>query len=71
MLSLLQLGERMRVTAGIGLLAAATIAIGTGEGLSIAIGQSGEMFASATVLGFMGLSAWLIATGFGLLRGVR
>lgn len=68
MLAALQWTEHKRITAGIGFVAALTIAIGTGEGLSIALGQSGEMFSLATIVGFLGLTVWLIATGIGLTR---
>lgn len=68
LLATLQWTERKRITAGIGLVAALTIALGTGEGLSIALGQSGEIFSLATIAGFLGLTAWLVATGIGLMR---
>ncbi len=69
MLACLQWTERTRISAALGFLAAAAIALGTGEGLAIALGQSGEMFSLATIAGFLGLTLWLIATGIGLLRG--
>ena len=68
MLSMLQWGERTRITAGIGFLAALAIALGTGEGLAMALRQSGEVFSLATIVGFLVLSLWLIVTGLGLLR---
>lgn len=68
MVALLQWHERKRVSAGIGFLAALAIAIGTSEGLAIALGQSGEAFSMATIGGFLGLTLWLIATGIGLFR---
>lgn len=68
-LARLQWSERQRVTASLGALAAAIIALGTGEGLAIAMGQSGETFALATILGFAGLTLWLIASGVALIRG--
>jgi hypothetical protein len=37
----------------------------------LAIGQSGDMFSLATIAGFLGLTAWLIATGIGLLSSSR
>ena len=37
-------------------------------GIALALGQSGEMFALATIAGFLGLTVWLIATGIGLFR---
>jgi hypothetical protein len=42
--------------------------LGTGEGLAIALGRSGEVFSFATITGFLVLSLWLIVTGLGLLR---
>ncbi len=68
MLSLLQWGEGNRITSTIGFVTAAAIVIGTNEGLAIALGRSGDLFGSVTVLGFLGLTAWLIATGVTLLR---
>jgi hypothetical protein len=68
LLACLRWGERKRISAAIGFLAAAAIALGTGEGLAIALGQSGELFSLATIAGFLGLTLWLIATGIGLLR---
>lgn len=67
----LQWSERARISAVIGFIAAAAIVVGTGEGLAIALGQSGEAFSLATIAGFLGLTVWLIATGVGLLRGRR
>jgi hypothetical protein len=68
LLACLQWGEGKRITASIGLLTTIVIALGTGEGLAIALGQSGEMFSLATIAGFLGLTVWLIATGIGLLQ---
>jgi hypothetical protein len=65
-LSCLQWREGARITAIIGFLAALTIAVGTGEGLALAIGASGEMFSMATVAGFLVLTLWFLATGTGL-----
>jgi hypothetical protein len=69
MVATLQFGEGKRISAWIGFAAVAAITLGTGEGLAIALGQSGEMFSMATILGFVGLTAWLICTGIGLVRG--
>jgi glutaminase len=44
------------------------IAIGTTEGIALALGQSGDLFSIFTIVGFLGLTAWLIATGVTLLR---
>ncbi|ESQ73993.1 DUF4386 family protein [Asticcacaulis sp. AC402] len=63
----LQWNEGRRITASIGFVTAAAIAVGTNEGVAIAIGQSGEAFAMATIVGFLGLTIWLLATGIGLL----
>lgn len=68
MVALLQWGEHKRISATIGLVTALTIAIGTGEGLAIAFGSSGEVFGMVTIGGFLGLTLWLIATGIGLFR---
>ncbi len=71
LLSLLQWRERARLSAAIGFAAAATIALGTGEGLALALGAPGDAFALATITGFLALTAWLLATGAGLLRTPR
>lgn len=68
MLALLQWGEAKRISAVLGFITAAAIAVGTHEGLAIAVGQSGELFGLITIAGFAGLSLWLIATGIGLFR---
>lgn len=66
---LLQLNERRRVLGGIALGSAALLLVGTGEGIALALGADGGMLAVATIAGFLGLSAWLAATGVVLLRG--
>jgi hypothetical protein len=63
MLACLQWSERARISATLGFITAAAIALGTGEGLAIALGRSGEVFSLATIAGFLGLTVWLIATG--------
>jgi hypothetical protein len=68
MLACLQWSERTRISAALGFVTALAIGLGTGEGLAIALGQSGEMFSLATIAGFLGLTLWLIATGISLLR---
>jgi hypothetical protein len=69
LLSAAQWGERKRIAAGIGFVTAAAIAVGANEGVALALGQSGEVFAMTTIAGFMGLTAWLLTTGIGLMRG--
>jgi hypothetical protein len=69
LLALVQFREGNRITAIIGFVATAAIAIGTNEGLAIALGQSGDIFGLVTIVGFLGLSAWLISTGVSMLRG--
>lgn len=71
LLACAQWSEKARISAVIGFATALAIAAGTGEGLAIALGQSGEMFSLATIGGFLGLTLWLIATGIGLLRGSK
>lgn len=67
LLAAVQMREGSRVVAWIGFAAAAAIVVGTNEGLAIALGRSGEIFSLATIGGFVGLSAWLIATGIAML----
>lgn len=52
----------------IGLMAAAAIFVGTGEGLAIALGSPGEVFGMITIAGFLLLTAWLLVTGASDLR---
>lgn len=52
----------------VGLSSAVVIAIGTGEGLALALGTDGDLFGLATIVGFLGLSLWLVATGMAALR---
>lgn len=68
LLALLQLTNNTRIVAAIGLLTAFAILIGTGEGLALSLGQSGEVFSLFTTAGFLLLTLWLIATGVSLLR---
>lgn len=67
LLSVGQWRGRQRVSAAIGAVTAAAILLGTNEGVAIALGQSGELFSLATIVGFLGLTIWLIATGRGLI----
>ncbi len=66
--ALMQRGERLRITSALGLLTAALIVLGAGEGPAIALGGSGQMFGLSTIVGFLGLTVWLIVTGAGLMR---
>lgn len=68
MLAALQLGEGHRATASFGYVTAALLTLGTGEGLMLAAGQDGGLFAVGTITGFLALTVWLIATGTLLLR---
>ncbi len=68
-LALLQGGEGRRVAALLGHITAVLLLLGTGEGLAMALGRSGEVFGMATTVGFLGLTLWLVATGVGLFRG--
>ncbi|MGE0743015.1 MAG: DUF4386 family protein [Hyphomonadaceae bacterium] len=69
--SLLQWREGKRISAVIGFVTTLAIVIGANEGVALALGQAGETFAMITIAGFMGLTVWLIATGIGLMRGVK
>lgn len=68
LLSWLQWCERSRLTSLTGFAAVIAITLGTGEGLSLALGKSGDVFAVATIAGFLALTVWLILTGAGLIR---
>ncbi len=67
-LALAQGAEGRKVTAAMGLMTAGAIALGTGEGLAMALGGDGGPFSLATIAGFLGLTIWLIATGAGLFK---
>lgn len=71
LLSAVQWRERKRISAVLGFVTFGAIVVGTNEGLALALGQSGEAFAMATIGGFLGLTLWLIATGIGTMRGAR
>jgi hypothetical protein len=68
MLSLLQWRDARHVIGAIGFATALCILIGTQEGVAIALGRDGDAFTMATIVGFLGLTVWLIGTGVGLLR---
>lgn len=71
LLALIQWREVHKVTAATGFITALTIVLGTQEGVAIALGQSGEIFSIATILGYLGLTLWLIQTGITHLRPGR
>jgi len=63
-LALIQRGEGDRRLAAIGLGTAAMLAIGSAEGPAMMLGFDAGAFATATILGFLGLTAWLVMTGW-------
>lgn len=65
----LQMLEGHRLIGAVGLATAAAIALGTGEGLGIALGRDGGAFAVATIAGYLGLTLWLVLTGATEIRG--
>lgn len=69
--ALMQGGERTRAAGTLGLVTTGLIVIGAGEGPAIALGGEGGPFSLATIAGFLGLTAWLITTGLGLIRARR
>lgn len=64
----MQWGERARITAVVGGVTAIAIAVGTGEGLMLALARPAELFSLFTIAGFLGLALWLAATGIALIR---
>ena len=68
LLARLQQIEGRRIAAWIGYATAAALVVGADEGVAIALGRSGEVFGLVTIAGFLGLTIWLLITGFGLLR---
>ncbi|MCY1667290.1 DUF4386 family protein [Rhizobium sp. SL86] len=70
-MSALQWRQR-RVLSGVtGFVTAVAIAIGTTEGLALAIGQESDLYSLFTIAGFLGLTLWLILIGIRLLRAQR
>jgi hypothetical protein len=67
LLSRMQWLEGRKTTALVGYVTAVAIAIGTTEGVAIALGRPGEIFGLITVAGFMGLTVWLLLAGIELL----
>lgn len=67
-LALLQRQEGHRGIAAAGIVTALLLLLGTAEGLAIALSLPGEHFSYATIAGFLGLTAWLILTGFAHMR---
>lgn len=67
-LATLQRREGARRLAWLAGLSAVAITAGTGEGLALALERDGGAFSIATIVGFFGLSVWLIATGLMLIR---
>lgn len=65
----MQARERKPISAGLGAVTAIAITLGLGEGLMLALDQSGALFSLFTIVGFAGLTLWLIATGVAHLRG--
>lgn len=70
-LSTIQWRQGARLAGGAGLATAAVTAIGTTEGLWIALGRNGDIFSLFTIAGFLGLTLWLILTGLGHLGLAR
>ncbi|MBY0583689.1 MAG: DUF4386 family protein [Sphingomonas sp.] len=70
-LAMLQAREGAHWLPRLGGLTALSIALGTGEGVAIALGRNGSLFSIATITGFVALSLWLIATGTMLVRHGR
>jgi hypothetical protein len=70
-MGLMQLAEQRRITGGMAVGAAALLLLGTGEGIALALGADGGLFSIATIVGFLGLSAWLAVTGVAMIRGSR
>jgi hypothetical protein len=64
-LSSLQWRQGARMVASLGFLTSLTVAIGTTEGLAIALGRNGEIFSLFTIAGFLALTFWLILTSLG------
>lgn len=60
-----------RVARLVGAVAALGIVVGLGEGLALALGRDGEIFALATVAGYLGMSLWLVLSGLGMLLGQK
>ncbi len=63
-LALLQHDEARPLQAGIGLTTAGALLVGSLEGPALALGAAVPAFTSATIAGFLGLTLWLLLTGW-------
>ncbi len=70
-LSILQWRQLRRTVAAVGYSTALATAIGTTEGVAIALGRDAELFSIFTIVGFVGFTLWLILTGLGELVARR
>ena len=64
----MQLGERKFVSGGLGVVTTVLMLVGAGGGLALALGESDAVFSMLSVGAYLVLTAWLVATGVGLVR---
>lgn len=64
-------GGLARVAQASGLVAILGIGFGTGEGLALALAAPSDLFSVGTIVGYLSLSIWLLATGLVLLFSKR
>ncbi|MCU0901801.1 MAG: DUF4386 domain-containing protein [Cypionkella sp.] len=70
-LAAIQWRQGGRLTGMCGFASALLIVVGTTEGLALALGGNGDIFAWFTIAGFLGLSLWLILIGLDLMGVLR
>jgi hypothetical protein len=68
-MALAERAEGARLRPLLGAVSAALILVGAGEGLALILGRNAEVFAAASVAGYLGFSAWLAISGVVLIRG--
>jgi hypothetical protein len=68
LMAAIQLAEKRRLTAALGAVVTLVLVFGSYEGVALAIGADGAIFGTAAILGYLGLTLWLILSGLGLLR---
>jgi hypothetical protein len=62
-MAIAELGEGARIRPAVALVSAAAMVAGSWEGVALALGTDGSLFGLAAVVGYLGLSAWLVMEG--------
>ena len=67
-IAVMQWVEARRITATLGAVTALAIGTGAFEGVALAIGADGSLLGQSAVMGYMLLTAWMVASGISLIR---